>query len=147
MAFNFGGKPIYVMPLVFGGAPVVNTMTTVAAQGTMGEVSMVFYVCLALVILGATMVLVFAPRKRDTETRERKGAAEDAASTDEPPSADNEPPTVDSSTSSSDGGGRTLDEGETMPDEDGSVKTAADHHNESDEDTYDPEDTHDLGSR
>jgi hypothetical protein len=21
MAFNFGGKPIYVMPLVFGGAP------------------------------------------------------------------------------------------------------------------------------
>ena len=23
LAFNFGGKPIYVMPLVFGGAPVV----------------------------------------------------------------------------------------------------------------------------
>ena len=28
MAFNFGGKPIYVMPLVFGCAPVVNTLVT-----------------------------------------------------------------------------------------------------------------------
>src|SRR6185503_13325892 len=25
LAFTFGGKPVYVMPLVFGGAPIVNT--------------------------------------------------------------------------------------------------------------------------
>ena len=33
LAFNFGGKPIYVMPLVFGGAPVVNTLITILGQG------------------------------------------------------------------------------------------------------------------
>ena len=26
MAFNFGGKPVFVMPLIFGGAPVVATL-------------------------------------------------------------------------------------------------------------------------
>ena len=26
LAFNFGGKPVYVMPLVFGGAPVITTL-------------------------------------------------------------------------------------------------------------------------
>src|SRR5262245_27773135 len=29
LAFKFGGKPIYVMPLVFGGAPVVNAFLTI----------------------------------------------------------------------------------------------------------------------
>ncbi|MFM8488186.1 MAG: hypothetical protein ACKOCH_17780, partial [Bacteroidota bacterium] len=27
LAFTFGGKPIFVMPLVFGFAPVINTIT------------------------------------------------------------------------------------------------------------------------
>jgi hypothetical protein len=62
LAFNFGGKPIFVMPLVFGGAPVVNTFTTIVAQGTLGEVRPLFYISLAMVILGAVGVLVFAPR-------------------------------------------------------------------------------------
>lgn len=143
MAFNFGGKPIYVMPLVFGGAPVVNTMTTVVVEGTIGEVSMMFYVCLALVILGAIMVLVFAPRKRDATIRDRMGTSGDGASTDETPTVNGEPSTGDGPMSSSDSGGRPVDEGETMPDEDSSVKTAADPHNESEEDTHDPEDTYD----
>ena len=34
MAFNFGGKPVFVMPLVFGGAPVINTLFSVTRQGT-----------------------------------------------------------------------------------------------------------------
>ena len=29
LAFLFGGKPVYVMPLVFGGAPVVNSFLTI----------------------------------------------------------------------------------------------------------------------
>jgi hypothetical protein len=62
LAFNSGGKPIYVMPLVFGGAPVVNTLTTIAAQGSMGDVSPLFYGSLIAVIAGAVTVLVFAPR-------------------------------------------------------------------------------------
>ncbi len=62
LAFNFGGKPIYVMPLVFGGAPVINTFTTLVVEGTWSQVQLPFYVSLLMVILGAVTVLVFAPR-------------------------------------------------------------------------------------
>ncbi len=62
MAFNFGGKPVYVMPLVFGGAPVVNTLFTALLGGLWNEVSALFLAGLILVIAGAAMVLVFAPR-------------------------------------------------------------------------------------
>lgn len=106
MAFNFGGKPIYVMPLVFGGAPVVNTMTTVFAEGTIGEVSMMFYGCLALVIIGAVMVLVFAPRKRTEKPREGTDSSGDVATTGEAPTEDSEPPTDNGETSSPDSSGQ-----------------------------------------
>lgn len=62
MAFNFGGKPIYVMPLVFGGAPVINTFTTILHEGTYQQTTSLFYASLMLVIGGAVTVLVFAPR-------------------------------------------------------------------------------------
>jgi hypothetical protein len=55
LAFAFGGKPVYVMPLVFGGAPVVLTMW--ARYFHSG-----FLAGLILVVAGAVMVLVFAPR-------------------------------------------------------------------------------------
>ena len=61
-AFNFGGKPIFIMPLVFGFAPVVNTMTAIVTDNLYGRVSNMFYASLAMVIVGAVMVLVFAPR-------------------------------------------------------------------------------------
>jgi len=32
MAFNFGGKPVFVMPLVFGGAPVINTLVAISSN-------------------------------------------------------------------------------------------------------------------
>jgi hypothetical protein len=62
MAFNFGGKPVYVMPLVFGGAPVVNTFFTITASGLWDQVNALFVAGLMLVIAGAAMVLVFAPK-------------------------------------------------------------------------------------
>ncbi len=65
MAFNFGGKPIYVMPLVFGGAPVVNTFTTIGASVYAGHAlhpSPLFYAGLILVAVGAVTVLVFSPK-------------------------------------------------------------------------------------
>jgi len=62
MCFNFGGKPIYVMPLVFGGAPVVNTLINAAAHGGLGSMSPFFYAGLILTCAGAAIVLVFAPR-------------------------------------------------------------------------------------
>jgi gas vesicle protein len=62
-AFNFGGKPLFVMPLVFGFAPVINTMSSIVTNNLYGQISPWFYGSLALVILGAVIVLVCAPRK------------------------------------------------------------------------------------
>ena len=62
MAFNFGGRPIMVMPLVFGGAPVVNTFTSIITEGTASHISSPFYAFLVLVVIGAMIVLLFAPK-------------------------------------------------------------------------------------
>jgi hypothetical protein len=63
MAFNFGGKPIYVMPLVFGGAPVINTFTTLFKSGRgVQDASPLFFAGLIVVAVGAVTVLVFAPK-------------------------------------------------------------------------------------
>jgi peptidoglycan/LPS O-acetylase OafA/YrhL len=62
MAFNAGGKPIYVMPLVFGGAPVVNSFTEIVAKSMYHEIGPLFYAGLILVVVGAVMVLIFAPK-------------------------------------------------------------------------------------
>jgi hypothetical protein len=59
MAFDFGGKPVFVMPLVFGGAPVVNTLTSLWGAR---EISLMFFVSLVCVIAGAVCVLIFAPK-------------------------------------------------------------------------------------
>lgn len=61
-AFNFGGKPIFIMPLVFGMAPVVNTLTTIVTDNLFDRVGTMFFVSLGTVIVGAMIVLIFAPR-------------------------------------------------------------------------------------
>jgi hypothetical protein len=63
-AFNFGGKPIFVMPLVFGFAPVVNTIVSLAVDGTLSKISPLFVGALATTIAGAVMVLVFQPKAK-----------------------------------------------------------------------------------
>jgi hypothetical protein len=67
-AFNFGGKPLYVMPLVFGFAPVVNTFFEITTKNLFGQVSTYFFVSLAMVIVGAVMVLILAPRNKPAPT-------------------------------------------------------------------------------
>lgn len=62
LAFNFGGKPVYVMPLVFGGAPVVSTLISTWVAGLGGQIGAMFLAGLILVIAGAAITLVFAPR-------------------------------------------------------------------------------------
>ena len=62
MAFTFGGKPIYVMPLVFGLAPVINTFTSLISKGNLNQVGVPFYAGLIIVIAGAVTVLLFAPK-------------------------------------------------------------------------------------
>ncbi|REK15877.1 MAG: hypothetical protein DWQ37_08670 [Planctomycetota bacterium] len=62
MAFNSGGKPVFVMPLVFGGAPVVNTFVSVTQAGTWGDLHAMFFAGLIVVVAGAVTVLIFAPK-------------------------------------------------------------------------------------
>ncbi len=62
MAFNFGGKPIFVMPLVFGGAPVINTFVSVIHEGNYDQLDPMFYAGLIVVAAGAVTVLIFAPK-------------------------------------------------------------------------------------
>jgi hypothetical protein len=64
LAFNFGGKPIYVMPLVFGGAPVINTFTSLILARTVDQVGAFFLAGLIMVVIGAVTVLVFAPKSQ-----------------------------------------------------------------------------------
>ncbi|GIX01014.1 MAG: hypothetical protein KatS3mg111_4346 [Pirellulaceae bacterium] len=64
LAFNAGGKPYYVMPLIFGFAPVVNTSISLTLSGAWGLVAWPFWLCLATVIVGAVTVLITAPRAK-----------------------------------------------------------------------------------
>ena len=60
-AFKFGGSPVYVMPLVFGGAPVINTIVTMGLSGTYRQVNLIFLIGVVTVVLGAAGVLYFKP--------------------------------------------------------------------------------------
>ena len=64
LAFNAGGKPYYVMPLIFGFAPVINTFISVSEAGTWGRIPVLFWGSLAVVIAGAVTVLTNAPRPK-----------------------------------------------------------------------------------
>lgn len=78
LAFTFGGKPIFVMPLVFGFAPVVNTLVSMTLANTFGKVSPMFFVSLLTGIAGAVTVLLFAPKGKGhgPAKEEPKGQAE-----------------------------------------------------------------------
>lgn len=64
MSFNYGGKPVFVMPLVFGFAPVVNTLTSMTVKGTLSQINPFFIGALLIGIAGAVTVLVFAPKAK-----------------------------------------------------------------------------------
>ena len=65
LAFRFGGNPIYVMPLVFGLAPVINTFVSMSSGTTrFVDASPFFYAGLIIVAVGAVVVLVFAPKPK-----------------------------------------------------------------------------------
>jgi hypothetical protein len=78
-AFNFGGKPVYVMPLVFGCAPVVNAFVTIYKAGTWGDVNAFFAAGLILAAVGAMSVLFFAPVQHKPAGAEKHGGGEKAA--------------------------------------------------------------------
>ena len=61
-AFKNGGLPNYVMPLVFGGAPVINTLVTMILHPPKQQVNPLLYVGVLLMVLGASLVLYFKPK-------------------------------------------------------------------------------------
>jgi hypothetical protein len=66
MAINYGGPPstIYVMPIVFGCAPIVSTFTSMYFNRTLGQINPFFAAGLLLVAVGAVTILVTAPRPK-----------------------------------------------------------------------------------
>ena len=78
LAFNFGGKPVYVMPLVFGGAPVVGTIISLVMAGGQTP-SPYFFAGLIVVAVGAVTVLVFAPKPHAHAAPAKREAARPAA--------------------------------------------------------------------
>ena len=60
-AFRAGGLPNYVMPLVFGGAPVVNVLVSMAWHPPKTAPNPMLYLGFLLAVLGAGMVLYYKP--------------------------------------------------------------------------------------
>jgi hypothetical protein len=60
-SFRFGGLPLYVMPLVFAGAPVVNVFVSMAIHPPKSGINPMFVVGFALASVGAGLVLYFRP--------------------------------------------------------------------------------------
>jgi drug/metabolite transporter (DMT)-like permease len=61
-AFRAGGLPTYVMPVVFGGAPVINVLTTMLMHPPKGGVNPLFFAGVLMAAVGAGMVLYFRPQ-------------------------------------------------------------------------------------
>jgi hypothetical protein len=60
-AFKSGGLPIYVMPLVFGGAPVINVIVSMATHPPKNPPNPMLYLGFLLAVVGASMVLYYKP--------------------------------------------------------------------------------------
>ena len=60
-SFKSGGIPLYVMPLVFGGAPVVNVLYSVIVHPPKMAPNPLLFVGFLLASVGAGMVLYFRP--------------------------------------------------------------------------------------
>jgi hypothetical protein len=60
-AFKTGGLPVYVMPLVFGGAPIVNVLITMMLHPPKSAINPMLYLGFLLASAGAAMVLYFRP--------------------------------------------------------------------------------------
>ena len=61
-SFRTGGTPTYVMPLVFGGAPLINVLYTIATHPPKHPPSPMLYVGFLITAIGAGMVLYFKPQ-------------------------------------------------------------------------------------
>jgi hypothetical protein len=60
-SFRAGASPLYVMPLVFGGAPLVNVLATMVIHPPKVSPNPMLYLGFILAAVGAGMVLYFRP--------------------------------------------------------------------------------------
>ena len=60
-AFRTGGLPLYVMPLVFGGAPIINVILSAVMHPPKTTPNPLLYVGFLLASIGAGMVLYYRP--------------------------------------------------------------------------------------
>jgi len=60
-SFRFGGLPVYVMPLVFGGAPIVNVLVSMIIHPPKQPLNPMLFVGFLLASLGAGIVLRYRP--------------------------------------------------------------------------------------
>lgn len=95
LALTSGGKPIYVMPLVFGGAPIINVIVSMFFQGSNPrDVSPFFLAGVIMVGVGAAIVLATAPKGHKPDHKEearRRPAVVDTAKVATPPPATESP--------------------------------------------------------
>ena len=61
-SFRAGASPLYVMPLVFGGAPLVNVLTSLVLEPPKNAASPMLYVGFVVAAMGAAMVLYYRPQ-------------------------------------------------------------------------------------
>jgi hypothetical protein len=92
LALSSGGKPIYVMPLVFGCAPIVNVFVSMWFNKIpFSNVSPIFIAGMILVSVGAVTVLVFQPKATHSPTTKPHAEAKpEPASEASTPPADEE---------------------------------------------------------
>jgi hypothetical protein len=60
-SFRAGGSPTYVMPLVFGGAPIINVVVAMMIHPPKSALNPMLFVGFLLASIGAGMVLYFRP--------------------------------------------------------------------------------------
>jgi hypothetical protein len=60
-SFRTGGLPVYVMPLVFGGAPVINVLISMLIHPPKAAINPLLYVGLAFSSIGTYLVLHYRP--------------------------------------------------------------------------------------
>jgi drug/metabolite transporter (DMT)-like permease len=81
LALSYGGKPTYVMPIVFGCAPIFNTLWTAYWSNAFKDQSptqmSLFFAGIILAVVGAVIVLVFKPveKKKDVKAAKAEAAA------------------------------------------------------------------------
>lgn len=61
-AFKNGGVPNYVMPIVFGGAPLINVLFTMYLHPPEGKVNPLLWLGYIITAGGAAMVFYFKPK-------------------------------------------------------------------------------------